>query len=227
MGIKSKQNVIIFMAVVIALGVGLWYALSADKIQSPFSSEDVVATVNGETISRAAFQDQLAKAEKMNLGLKEKQLKTEVLDQMIGRILVEQAAEEKGITVKQEQVDAQIDRLVEELGGKQAFEQQLKKADLTREELKKRAREQLLVQSYVESKISEDKLKVTKQEVKNYLQQMTAQQGENATNTPSFDELKQSQKEQIKSQIRQRKQNQETQKLIEKLREQATIEKPF
>lgn len=222
----SNQNIIIALLIVVVLGAGLWYALSMEG-GNPISTNsdgEVVAKVNGEEITNDDFQAQLTQAKQMDLEMEEEQLKTEVLDQMIGNVLIKQKAEEKGITVEESEIDQQMNQVIQQSGGEEAFKKQLEEANITREELRERAREQILVQNYVDSEISEDKLEVTEEELKSYFDQMMAQQG-NATNTPSFDEMQDSQKEQIRSQLKQQKRNQETQNLIKQLKEEANIEK--
>lgn len=224
----SKQNIIIAILIVAVVGAGLWYTFSRNGKQNSPSNEEAVATVNGEEITSSDFQVQLEQAKQMysqqKMDFKEEQLRAQVLDQMIGNLLIKQKAGQEEVTVKESEVNAQMNQVVQSSGGEQAFKKRLQEADLTREELRKRAREQLLVQSYLKTAIPEDKLEVTDQEIKSYFEQMVGQGG-NATGTPSFEEMEQGQKEQIRTQLEQQKRRQETQNLIEKLRKEAEIKK--
>jgi parvulin-like peptidyl-prolyl isomerase len=229
----STKNIILAVLIVAALAVGIWYAVSMTDGQNPFSKDaeaKVVATVNGEEITNADLQAQLEQAKQMvsqqGLDIDEKQLKERVLDQMIGNVLIKQKAKEEGITVKQSEINAEINKVKENLGGEEAFNKQLKNADITMDELEELTREQLLSQEYVESQVAEEELKVSDKEIKNFFNQMMIQQGgEAATDTPSVEEMDEAQKEQIKTQIRQQKRSSKTRELIESLREEAEIEK--
>lgn len=226
----NKKNIILAVLIIAALGVGIWYALSMSGGQNPLSGKKVVAKVNGEKITNADFQAQLKQAKQMTsqqgLDIDEEKLKTRVLDQMTGNILIKQKAKEAGISVEKNEVKAEINKVKETLGGEDAFKKQLENANLTQEDLEELTKEQLLREKYVKTQVSEDELEVSEEEVKNYFDQMMLQQGgENATNTPSLEEMDEAQKEKIKTQIRLQKRSSKTRELIESLREEADIEK--
>lgn len=227
----STKNIILAVLVVAALGVGIWYALTMTEGQNPLSRDNkVVAKVNGEKITNTDFQAQLQQAEQLssqqNLNIDKEQLKSRVLDQMIGNILIRQKAKDEDISVKEEEVDKKIDEIIKSLGGEEAFNKQLEDAELTQEGLEEMTREQLLTEKYIESQVPEKELEVSEEEVKNYFNQMMLQQGgKNATNTPKLEDMSEKEKEQIKTQLRQQKQTTKTQELIEELRQDADIEK--
>ena len=226
----SKKNIIITVLALALAGVGIWYALSFTDAQKFLSQNKIVATVNGEEISEADFQDQLEQAKQMSsqqgLEVDEEKLKTQVLDQMIGNILIQQEAEKKGIKVEQSEIDTEIQKAVEGLGGEENLNKQLEKFNLTREKLEELTREQLLTQKYIEVEVPEEELQVSEEEAKRYFDQMMLQQGgENATNVPAFSELEEAQKNQLNTQLKQQKRTQKIREIIEKLREEADIQK--
>lgn len=89
-----KKWAYIIVGVVVLLGVFVYWK----------ANYFVVATVNGEPISRYALIVEL-----------EKQGAQQVLEQMVTNKLVEQKAKEEGIEVTQEQIDAEVARVEETL----------------------------------------------------------------------------------------------------------------
>ncbi len=141
---------------------------------------------------------------------------------MIGSILLKQEANEQNIAVDQEEINSQMSQMIQNLGGEEAFNEQLQSAGLTEKQLRERMKEQVLVQKYIDSEIPQQELEVTDEEIKTYFNQIMAQQGE-GSELPSFEEMEESQKEQLRSQLKQQKQSLEVQQLIEQLKQEAEI----
>ncbi len=226
-----KKGIIIVL-VILVVGAGLWYTLSNQSQNKEASNKDgeAVAIVNGEKIAKADLEAQFAQAKQMysqqNLNDQQKQqLKDQLLDQLIGSILLKQEAKKQGVTIDQGEIDSQMDQMIQSLGGEEAFNKQLQQSGLTREELKTRMKEQLVVQEYINSEISEGELSVTDEELKSYYDQMRAIQQGGGTQTPSFEEMEDTQKDQMRSQLKQQKRSTQTQQLIEKLKKDANIQK--
>ena len=89
-----KKWAYIIVALIVALGIFIYWK----------ANYFVVATVNGEPISRYALIIEL-----------EKQGAQQVLEQMVTNKLVEQKAKEAGIVVTQEEIDAEVARVEESL----------------------------------------------------------------------------------------------------------------
>lgn len=97
---------------------------------SPTPSEPLAAAVNGEPITLAAFEEALSRQQQgQSLILQEPDPNVDqgalVLDMLIERALIEQAAEANGISVTTEMVEAQMAELrqvAEETGGEGSFE---------------------------------------------------------------------------------------------------------
>ncbi len=72
----------------------------------------VVATVNGEPITGAAFRAALERRERELATVADQEaLATTVLTEMINQVLVEQAAEQMGITISEAEMDSEISTL--------------------------------------------------------------------------------------------------------------------
>lgn len=117
---------------------------------------NVVAEVNGQAIPLSEFQRQLTDARTYLLseGLVDpdteegkatlQTLRSQVLDQLIDQVLIEQAARDRGLTVTDEELESSITKLKEDLGSDEAFAESLAANSLTEEEFRKLQRQQLL-----------------------------------------------------------------------------------
>jgi len=221
------KKLIIILLIVLVIGAGLWYVLSSDKGADLDLENGTAAIVNGEKIANKDLQTQITQTKQMypeqDLNLEqEKQLEAQILDQMIGSILLKQEAKKQDIAVDQEEINSQMSQMIQNLGGEEAFNEQLQSAGLTEKQLRERMKEQVLVQKYIDSEIPQQELEVTDEEIKTYFNQIMAQQGE-GSELPSFEEMEESQKEQLRSQLKQQKQSLEVQQLIEQLKQEAEI----
>ncbi|HKL17056.1 MAG TPA: SurA N-terminal domain-containing protein [Patescibacteria group bacterium] len=221
------KKLIIILLIVLVIGAGLWYVLSSDKGADLDLENGTAAIVNGEKIANKDLQTQITQTKQMypeqDLNLEqEKQLEAQILDQMIGSILLKQEAKKQDIAVDQEEINSQMSQMIQNLGGEEAFNEQLQSAGLTEKQLRERMKEQVLVQKYIDSEIPQQELEVTDEEIKTYFNQIMAQQGE-GSELPSFEEMEESQKEQLRSQLKQQKQSLEVQQLIKQLKQEAEI----
>lgn len=110
------------------------------------SSAGSVATVNGEPVSMAEFQKQAFDTQRYHVdqggidpNTAEGQqkllfLRRQVLRDMIDQKLMEQAAEELHVSVSDEELDAEMKSLIEEVGGQAAFVRKLAEAQTSKEE---------------------------------------------------------------------------------------------
>ena len=221
------KKLIIILLIVLVIGAGLWYVLSSDKGADLDLENGTAAIVNGEKIANKDLQTQITQTKQMypeqDLNLEqEKQLEAQILDQMIGSILLKQEAKKQDIAVDQEEINSQMSQMIQNLGGEEAFNEQLQSAGLTEKQLRERMKEQVLVQKYIDSEIPQQELEVTDEEIKTYFNQIMAQQGE-GSELPPFEEMEESQKEQLRSQLKQQKQSLGVQQLIEQLKQEAEI----
>jgi len=146
------------------------------------SDKDVAAKVNGEEISLAELNTQVEQLKKQYPTMFEGSdgegrlldFKQRLLDNLINAKLVEAAAKEKGVSVTDADVEAQIKQLKAGFQDTAQFEQALKSAGMDEEGLKKQVREQLVTQNLIE-KISANAKEPTAAEVKAYYDANKAQ----------------------------------------------------
>lgn len=158
----------------------------------------VAAMVNGQPISRITVIKEL-----------EKQGGQQTLEGLITRSLIQQEAKNKNITVSQEEMDAEIKKIEDSLKDQQTtLDAALQIQGMTREDLNKDIRLQLLVQKLVEGNVE-----VTDEDVANYAKENEDFFPEDATDEEKLTEARE--------QLKQQKISIETQKLIENLQKNA------
>ncbi len=120
---------------------------------------DVVATVDGEPIAGEEFESmfqQFAQAMQMQ---GQTASPSDVLDLLIGRKVLEAMVEEAGVTVSDEDVEARLDELREQLPSPDFLDQILAMQGMTIDELREDLRFDVQVQQYLEQiEISADEM---------------------------------------------------------------------
>lgn len=185
---ESKKSVIIGVVIVALLVLAFLY-----------KGLVVAAWVNGAPISRFAVLGQLEKASGKS-----------VLDSMITKKLIEDEAKKKGITVSQDEVNAEISKIEAQIKGQGGtLDVALKQQGMTREDLET----QISVNGKLQ-KLLADKLNITDDEIAKYI-------ADNKVSVPKGQE--QQFKDNIKAQLAQQKLSTEAQALIASLRASAKI----
>jgi len=123
------------------------------------SNKNVVAKVNGETISTDTLNQQLEQLKKQYPNMftgadgegRLLDFKQRLLDNIVNQKLVEQAAKDKGIKVSDADVQKQIDQLRAGFKDQAQFDAALKSAGMTLDGLKAQIRNQLVTQKLIES----------------------------------------------------------------------------
>lgn len=154
-------------------------------------SNEVAARVNGEEISRAELDEQVellrAQSPQMFEGEEGESrildFRRRLLESMIDNLLVKQAAEERGVAVGDDEIDAQIDDLRAGFPSEEEFESALADANLTLSDLRDQIREQLTTQRLMEELAGDDG--VTDAEVEEYYEDNKSQFAEQAATRSS------------------------------------------
>ncbi|NLM52582.1 MAG: foldase [Firmicutes bacterium] len=141
----KKAAMIVLAVLLVAAGV---YAVYRTQ------EKDVVATVNGEKITKEEFYEALVE----NSG-------DLVLDQLVSLMIVTQEAKKQGINVTDADVEARIEQIIQEeyYGSKEFFEQALLQSGWTEETLKKNLLIDMMLTEMVRKKTE-----VTEEEVEQY-----------------------------------------------------------
>jgi hypothetical protein len=186
------------------------------------NKEDLVATVDGKGISKqeynkelesmkASYEQQGMPADQMDSKMK-KELEKSVLDQMINAELLLQTAEKDGVSIKEKEVDAELEKIKTNFEDEKQFEEALKKNELTEDELKGQLKKQMTVTKYLDSKIG--KVEASEQEIQAMYEQYKKQLESQEQKAEELEKIK----PQLEQQILSQKKDEEITKIVKKIR---------
>lgn len=126
------------------LGVGIGWGI-------PYVTEEAVASVNGEKISKDELYSLLID-----------QGGTQLVDYLITEKIIEQESDKQDITISNDAVKEEYQTMIASYGGEEAFLQQLETSGSTVEDVKKDLETNLKIEKLLEPeiKISEDEMKI-------------------------------------------------------------------
>ena len=90
-----------------------------------------------------------------------------VLDQLINTKLILQTAQKEGITIKQNEINSEVDKMKSQYEDTMKYQEALKENQLTEETVKEEIRDQLILTKFIDNKIGE--ITVSEDEVQVYL----------------------------------------------------------
>lgn len=149
---------------------------SAETAQPVATTVESVAKVNGVDITKTEYDNQLAASitALKNQGIDVsasttvQAIRTQVLTDLINNELVNQGVRAAGISATQQEVDAQLQALVSQLGGAEKLAEQLKQANLTEAKLKENIAKQIAAQKFLLANIDASSTAVTDAEIKKF-----------------------------------------------------------
>lgn len=110
----------------------------------PATLPDIVARVNGEPITREAYQRLYNRVAQYSLIADERALADSVLETLIEQSVINQAAAELGVVVADGEAQAELDRLIASAGSPDAWQAWLRDNQFTEAELLAATRDQLI-----------------------------------------------------------------------------------
>jgi len=158
----------------------------------------IVALINKHPITRVEFNRQL-----------EKQYGNQVLETMVNQELIKQEAKKNKIKISDEEIEKNIQKIKESLQGRYSLDDLLASQGITREELKKSIRIQLIAEKLIGKEIQ-----ISDEEIENYLEN-------NQDFLQSTEEAEQ--REEAKESLFRLKVNEKFQEWLEKIRQEAKI----
>ncbi len=226
-----NKNVIISVLVVIVLVAAGYLLLNrkTDTVKPVEQKTDAVATVNGVVIPKTAFDAQLTtalaavKAQGVDVtdATKLAQIKTQVLDDLIGNELINQGVTRAGIRATPAEVETQFQAILKQAGGAEALATELTKNNLTEAQFRENISKQLTVQTYLLQNIDVKSITVSDAEIAQfYADYSKAQKAAGQKTVPALKELS----EQIKQQITANKQQTLIANFVASLRAAAKVE---
>lgn len=195
---------------------------------------DVVATVNGEEITKdeftqvyeIQFQQAAMQSQMSGQDPDQDQLKKDVAESLVGTELLVQRAAELDLVATQEQIDEALAAAAESNQmGEDEFLKALEEQGTDRESVDAQLKQQVEVEAVIEQEVgeigaSDEELQEAYEQQKAMQEQMTEQSGESAAAVPEFEEVK----EQLEEQVVQQKESEATQTLVEQLRSEGDVE---
>lgn len=224
-GRSSVVKTVLVILVVAALVVlGFYFAGNNTSFNGP------VAIVNGQEIPGSELKAQLdafrnstsTQAEQFN-DLSDTRQQEILLEGIINTRLQLQAAEAAGVTVSDEEVEAQLQERIDQIG-EDTFKQRLKDNDVTRQEVRDDLRNQMIINAFIQQTAG-GQVAASATEVQNLYDQYVSQvQQANASTSsdaiPTLSELR----PQIEAAVIQQKQQQIALQLLEQARQNAEVE---
>jgi len=132
---------------------------------------DVVARVNGESVTKAEFEEALAALEQRNQGPvppdQRDRIFRGVLDQLVGIKLLSQEAAKRKIAVPEADIEAQLNQMRQQFPSEDVFNQALKQQNKTVDMLKTEARSSMAIQKMLEQTLA-GKIAVTPQQAQDF-----------------------------------------------------------
>jgi hypothetical protein len=221
----NKNKIIATVAVLMIGGALAWYVFLSGSFEpnSASSGNDngPVAIVNGQEISRTDFNDlseQNASQQGFDLSSLDaemrKQFETEIVNALISQTLLEQAANNSGVTAASADVDTQMDIIKSQFETEEEFEIALLAEGITVEELRTLISQDLAIQAYLQKELNLSVISATEEEIEEVYGQAAAVQ-----EVPPFEEVR----DQVKILVIQQKQQELRDEFVAKLRTQAEI----
>jgi len=150
----------------------------------------VVATVNGSEILKEELMA-MEEQQKQQLAMQGldpdseeadqmmEEMRPDMLDNIVMVELLQQEAQEEGITVEDDEVDEYYQQVAQQAGGEEMLEQQLEEAGITEDEIKSDIYNQMLVEQYMDQYIAEnvpeDELEFSEEELREFYEQQQQQ----------------------------------------------------
>jgi len=184
------------------------------------TKDSVVAIVNGEEITRSTLETRLREAQTLyeagGIDLDQRDMKQQVLNDIITETLILQRAAADGITATPGEIESQYQSIAEQFSDQATFQQQLANQNLTAEILRERIAQQLVIEAFIDANLDEDDLQVTDEEVEALYENYSAQLDE----VPSLDEVR----PELENELRQQRISQAIDRLINELKSESKIE---
>lgn len=221
-------------AIVVVMGVALWYVLEEQgRVQTGFFDavkglvipEPAAVIVNGEKVPLSLYEknrEQLS-LQAMGQGMDPndaavgEQLKQQALDLLINSALLRQAATAAGIVVTDEQIDTRYQAIVDSQGGEEALAARMAELNITKDGLMSDINDEILIQTHLATAVDTSAVTVTDAEVQALYDSVTSNP---AVDVPPLDEVR----PQIEQEIRFGKEQELISAYIETLKADAIIE---
>lgn len=195
---KSKKPQIIGLGIIVLIIILLYV----------FRSQFVVATVNGEPISRSSYNTEL-----------QKEAGQKSMDALVTKVLILQEADKEHVSVSDKEINDQIDTIKKQLSQQgETLDQALKAQGLTVDDLK----EQIKISQLIQKMLSKN-TKVTDKDINDYLTKAQEQAQQDQSTNPDATPTPTPSRDQVRQMLQQQKLNTQFQPWLQNLRQKAKI----
>ncbi len=204
----------------------------SQEIGTDLDDDDAMAVINGEEILKEEFTKEFERTKVMvsaqygiDLEAEENealipQLQQQAMQNLVSQTVLLQEAENQDLNPSEEEVEANLDQLKEQLGGEEGYQEALEEDNLTEEELKEMLSQEAMISQVIENNVNLESVEVTEEEIENYYEQYTAQMEEQQQEVPPLEEIEGD----LKAQIQQQKTQEIEQAYIQNLMDESDIE---
>lgn len=148
---QSNKKRVIVLLIAIALIAIVLLAVNSNSSKK----EDTVALVNDEKITKDELYDYLVKSNGQ-----------EALNALIINKIILSEAKDKNINITKENIQDEIDKMIESVGGEQSFDMALQYSGVSKDDLEKNVETNLYLKKLLEPEIS-----ITEEEQKTYFEE--------------------------------------------------------
>jgi len=224
-----NKNVLTVVLILVVLVAGGYLIFGRGSTKSAENKADNAATVNGVAIPKATYDTQLAlmidslKSQGVDVVDEERlaQIKTQVLNDLISNELVNQGVTDANIKSTPEEIEAEFQAVLGQVGSAEGLKDELAKINLTETQLRENISKQLAIQKYLLQNIDTKSISVSDAEIAQfYADYSQTQKDAGQKSVPTLKELT----EQIRQQIINNKQQALVTDFISSLRTKAKIE---
>lgn len=149
-------------------------AATASEAGPEKKGDEKVATVNGVVIGQNEFDRAMERIQQRMTMMGQTptpeqigEMKKNVLDNLIDTQLLSQQAEKEGIQIGDKEISDQIDSLKKRFPSEKDFEETLKKANMSENDLKSQARQELMIKKLIDQQVV-SKITIADNETKAY-----------------------------------------------------------
>jgi parvulin-like peptidyl-prolyl isomerase len=226
---QTKILIVAVLAIIATAGALMYFTQKNDSPsllsgeQTGETTNDVVAVVNGENISRGELETartQVTAQQGIDMSVFDDAAKTQfdaqILESLISQRLIQQASAKANITIDDATVDTQMATIRSQFATEEEFAQALTAEGLSEEALKAQIKKDLTTQTYLEQELQLSAITVTEEEVNTTYTQVAV--GEEV---PPLEEVY----AQVENMVREQKTQERIATLLERLSAEAQIER--
>ena len=185
---NKNRIVLIAVLVVVVLAVVGYTVFGRNKTGQQLLQNTTggpsVATVNGVAISKSVYEAQLSsaiasyKAQGVDVTSADKlaEVKTQVLDNLIDKELVNQAITNAGIKANPTDVEKQVQDIIKQAGGEDKYKAELAKANITDTQYRESLAWDLAFRAFLEANVDLKGIAVTEKEISKFYEMLDAPQ---------------------------------------------------